>query len=100
MRKVLMTQAMTENGISRFDGLYDENGFPVTAELEKNEDGVVFTLLHKELTEAEKQAVCDEYDDCARLSHPRYMREGLRLRQFVLKKGRINYENQDISDRP
>ena len=39
MRKVLMTQAMTENGISRFDGLYDENGFPVTAELEKNEDG-------------------------------------------------------------
>ena len=32
MRKVLMTQAMTENGISRFDGLYDENGFPVTAE--------------------------------------------------------------------
>ena len=65
MRKVLMTQAMTENGISRFDGLYDENGFPVTAELEKNEDGVVFTLLHKELTEAEKQAVSDEYDDCA-----------------------------------
>ena len=65
MRKVLMTQAMTENGISRFDGLYDENGFPVTAELEKNEDGVVFTLLHKELTEAEKQAVCDEYDDSA-----------------------------------
>ena len=65
MRKVLMTQAMTENGISRFDGLYDENGFPVTAELEKNEDGVVFTLLHNELTEAEKQAVCDEYDDCA-----------------------------------
>lgn len=65
MRKILMTQAMTENGISRFDGLYDENGFPVTAELEKNEDGVVFTLLHKELTEAEKQAVCDEYDDCA-----------------------------------
>ena len=59
MRKVLMTQAMTENGISRFDGLYDENGFPVTAELEKNEDGVVFTLLHKELPEAEKQAVCD-----------------------------------------
>ena len=37
----------------------------MTAELEKNEDGVVFTLLHKELTEAEKQAVCDEYDDCA-----------------------------------
>ena len=35
------------------------------AELEKNEDGVVFTLLHKELTEAEKQTVCDEYDDCA-----------------------------------
>lgn len=65
MRKVLMTQAMTENGISRFDGLYDENGFPVTAELEKNEDGVVLNLLHKELTEAEKQAVCDEYDDCA-----------------------------------
>ena len=65
MRKVLMTQAMTENGISRFDGLYDENGFPVTAELEKNEDGVVFTLLHKELTGAEKQTVCDEYDDCA-----------------------------------
>ena len=65
MRKILMTQAMTENGISRFDGLYDENGFPVTAELEKNEDGVVFTLLHKELTEAEKQTVCDEYDDCA-----------------------------------
>ena len=65
MRKILMTQAMTENGISRFDGLYDENGFPVTAELEKNEDGVVFTLLHKELTEAEKQTVCDEYDACA-----------------------------------
>ena len=60
MRKVLMTQAMTENGISRFDGLYDENGFPVTAELEKNEDGVVFTLLHKERTGAGKQAGCDE----------------------------------------
>ena len=71
MRKVLMTQAMTENGISRFDGLYDENGFPVTAELEKNEDGVVFTLLHKELTEAEKQAVCDEYDDSAHSAKPR-----------------------------
>ena len=59
MRKVLMTQAMTENGISRFDGLYDENGFPVTAELEKNEDGVVLNQRNKKRKEAGKKAGWD-----------------------------------------
>ena len=48
-----MMQVLTENGVSKFDGLYDRNGYPITAELEINEDGVVLTLLRRELTEEE-----------------------------------------------
>lgn len=55
---------LTDNAKTKFNGLYDENGFPVTAELEKNEDGVVLTLIRK-LTDEDKQSVCDEYDDCS-----------------------------------
>lgn len=62
MRKILMMQVLTENGVSKFDGLYDRNGYPITAELEINEDGVVLTLLRRELTEEEMQAVCDKHD--------------------------------------
>lgn len=64
MRKILMMQVLTENGVSKFDGLYDRNGYPITAELEINEDGVVLTMLRRELTEEEMQATCDKYDDC------------------------------------
>lgn len=49
MKKVIYSQVLAENGITNFSGLYDENGLPVNVELEVNEDGVVMTIMHKEL---------------------------------------------------
>ena len=64
MKKIILMQVLTENGVTKYNGLFDKNGLPVTAELEKEDDGVVLTIMHKELTEEEKQIICDEYDNC------------------------------------
>lgn len=64
MRKVIFLQLFAENGKAEFHGLYDENGLPVTVEMEQDNSGVVLTILRDELTEEQKQNVCDSYDDC------------------------------------
>ncbi len=54
MNKVIFSQVLTENGITIFKKLYDENGLPVNVELEMNEDGVVLTIIRREITAEEK----------------------------------------------
>ena len=63
MKKVIYSQVLAENGITNFSGLYDENGLPVNVELEVNEDGVVMTIMHKELTD-EEMRICDRTEGC------------------------------------
>lgn len=64
MKKVVFSQVFAENGITNFSGLYDENGLPVNVELEVNEDGVVMTILRRELTDEEQMKICDRSEDC------------------------------------
>lgn len=64
MRKVIFMQVLTDNAKTQFNGLYDENGLPVTIELEREEIGVVMTAIRNELSEEEKEQICEEYDDC------------------------------------
>ena len=64
MKKVIFSQVFAENGITNFSGLYDENGLPVNVELEVNEDGVVMTILRRELTDEEQMKICDRSVDC------------------------------------
>lgn len=65
MKKVLFLQLLAENGKAQFHGLYDENGIPVTVETECDNGGTVITILRDELTEEQKQNICDCCDDCA-----------------------------------
>lgn len=51
MKKVIFSQILAGNGVTNFSGLFDENGLPVRVELEKNADGVVLTVLRRELSE-------------------------------------------------
>lgn len=64
MKKVVFSQVLAENGITNFSGLYDENGLPVNVELDVNEDGVVMTILRRELTDEEQMKICDCSEDC------------------------------------
>lgn len=64
MKKIIFSQVLVENGVTNFNGLYDENRLPVAIELEKDDDGTVMTIIRKKLTEPEIQAICNEYDDC------------------------------------
>ena len=64
MKQVIFSQILAENGVTNFSGLFDENGLPVRVELEKNEDGVGLTVLHRELSEDEQQEICIAHEHC------------------------------------
>lgn len=64
MKKIIFTQVLAENGVTNFNGLYDENGLPVIVELEKDDNGVVLTAVRRKLSECEKDILCCKYDDC------------------------------------
>ena len=60
MKKVIFSQILAGNGVTNFSGLFDENGLPVRVELEKNADGVVLTVLRRELSEDEQHEHCQD----------------------------------------
>lgn len=64
MKKVIFAQVLTENGKTNFNGLYDENGISVKIELEKDDEGTLMTILRNDITEAEKNSICDKQSDC------------------------------------
>lgn len=64
MKKVIFSQILAGSGVTNFSGLFDENGLPVCVELEKNEDGVVLTILRRELSEDEQQEICMCHEHC------------------------------------
>lgn len=64
MKKVIFSQILAGNGVTDFSGLFDENGLPVYVELEKNAEGVVLTILRRELTETQQQEICMDYEHC------------------------------------
>ena len=64
MKQVIFSQILAGNGVTNFNGLFDENGLPVRVELEKNADGVVLTVLRRELSEDEQQKICMDYEHC------------------------------------
>ena len=44
MKKLIVAQVLTTNGTAECSGLYDENGDPVTVEVEKDDSGVSLTI--------------------------------------------------------
>ena len=44
MKKLILAQVLTTNGTAECSGLYDENGDPVTVEIEKDDSGVSLTI--------------------------------------------------------
>lgn len=64
MKKVIFSQILAGNGVTNFSGLFDENGLPVHVELEKNAEGVVLTILRRELTETQQQEICMGHEHC------------------------------------
>ena len=70
MKKILTAQVLTGVGIATYAGLYDNNGNPVTIELEKDSGGVSMTILYEasdencDHTEEKIQEICSEHDDC------------------------------------
>ena len=51
MKKVILTQVLTENGRTKFAELYDENALPVTVELEMDNGSAVMTIARRDLSE-------------------------------------------------
>ena len=64
MKKVILTQVLTENGRTAFAELYDENALPVTVELEVDNSSAVMTIARRDLSEQEKDELCGDYESC------------------------------------
>lgn len=73
MKKLILAQVLTTNGTAECSGLYDENGDPVTVEVEKDDSGVSLTIWKKSeerechdcgISEEEIQRTCAMYEDC------------------------------------
>ncbi len=73
MKKLILAQVLTTNGTAECSGLYDENGDPVTVEIEKDDSGVSLTIWqnseereHRDcgISEEEIQRTCAMYEDC------------------------------------
>ena len=73
MKKIIFAQVLTTNGTTEFSGLYDENGIPVSVELERDNSGVTLTIRREErekenydcgISEEEIERTCAMYDDC------------------------------------
>ena len=73
MKKLILAQVLTTNGTAECSGLYDENGDPVTVEIEKDDSGVSLTIWQNTeererrdcgISEEEIQRACAMYEDC------------------------------------
>ena len=73
MKKLILAQVLTTNGTAECSGLYDENGDPVTVEIEKDDSGVSLTIWQNTeererrdcgISEEEIERTCSMYDDC------------------------------------
>lgn len=73
MKKLILAQVLTTNGTAECSGLYDENGDPVTVEVEKDDSGVSLTIWQNSeerecrdcgISEEEIQRTCTMYEDC------------------------------------
>ena len=73
MKKLILAQVLTTNGTAECSGLYDENGDPVTVEVEKDDSGVSLTIWQNSeererrdcgISEEEIQRTCAMYEDC------------------------------------
>ena len=73
MKKLILAQVLTTNGTAECSGLYDENGDPVTVEIEKDDSGVSLTIWQNTeererrdcgISEEEIQRTCAMYEDC------------------------------------
>lgn len=73
MKKLILAQVLTTNGTAECSGLYDENGDPVTLEIEKDDSGVSLTIWQNSeererrdcgISEEEIQRTCAMYEDC------------------------------------
>lgn len=73
MKKLILAQVLTTNGTAECSGLYDENGDPVTVEVEKDDSGVSLTIWQNTeererrdcgISEEEIQRTCAMYEDC------------------------------------
>lgn len=73
MKKLILAQVLTTNGTAECSGLYDENGDPVTVEIEKDDSGVSLTIWQNTeererrdcgISEEEIQRTCTMYEDC------------------------------------
>lgn len=73
MKKIIFAQVLTTNGKTEFFGLYDENGNPVSVEMEKDDGGVTLTIWRNVpdrerrdcgISEEEIERTCAMYDDC------------------------------------
>lgn len=73
MKKIIFAQVLTTNGTTEFSGLYDENGNPVSVEMERDDCGVTLTISRIEsrrerrdcgISEEEIERTCAMYDDC------------------------------------
>ncbi len=66
MRKIIISQIITGKGRTSYSGLSDENGIPVVVELEKDNSGAVLTIRRtRDLTEDEKNQICEMHEDCS-----------------------------------
>ena len=73
MKKLILAQVLTTNGTAECSGLYDENGDPVTVEVEKDDSGVSLTIWQNTeererrdcgISEKEIQRSCAMHEDC------------------------------------
>ena len=73
MKTLILAQVLTTNGTAECSGLYDENGDPVTVEVEKDDSGVSLTIWQNAeerecrdcgISEEEIQRTCAMYEDC------------------------------------
>lgn len=73
MKKLILAQVLTTNGTAECSGFYDENGDPVTVEIEKDDSGVSLTIWQNTeererrdcgISEEEIQRTCAMYEDC------------------------------------
>lgn len=75
MKRILMTQVLTGNGRTVFDGLFDKNGNPASVEVEVDRAGTVITISYEKaapdaqpkdhgISEEEIDRECALHDSC------------------------------------
>ena len=85
MKKIIFAQVLTTNGLTEFSGLYDENGVPVSVEMERDNSGACLMIWREEadrspsdcgISEEEIERTCSMHDDCGNCPLYDYCGEG------------------------